>query len=630
MTEAGKIANGEQGGALRDFRGQEVRDVHSMHSLFPKWVGFTVLFLLVGNVGLQVFSHLGVSIVIRANVDPDSGGLASLNNVQNCVALDPGFGSFWQGGGNVSFADDLLECGDDFLGITIDGLSIVEEKIPEGQVAFLTCMTDDLGISIGAQCSSCYSSFVECGVISCAFACFALTQEPPTLSSGCQICAVDACAAQFENCTSFSLDDLPPRTRRLEAEAQMAELQASRRSLQEEEIELFDIYEVSFVRSARDAFKSGAYLVGIVLVLLSGVWPYVKNVIMLVAWFVPMSLQQRSSLLKNLTRLAKWSLVDVFVIVIVLVGLRLDEESALLGRVIVFAEARIAIYTFALAAIWDLAMGEWMRLKHLEIAEAAMPVLERKDPNAALLSSVTFATDDVSSTSMSCTSVGRLVFFGLCVAEIVALVASSSVTSVSYETAGFAPDGLFNGSTFAEYNVISIATELLGEESLDLNSSVPGTVFLIVVYLLCAVGIPLFQFIAIPYVLAATPKCCSSTGRFKTFATVVDIVGGFASFDVFFLSLFVVQLEWDNFVNAALLTLTEGLAESLCPSPCLTFNSTLEPIVGLMVVAVLIGWVLELLFTYAFAQTFHPIEQTTLGPKLFNKVLPAGKCAART
>jgi uncharacterized paraquat-inducible protein A len=61
------------------------------------------------------------------------------------------------------------------------------------------------------------------------------------------------------------------------------------------------------------------------MLLFSGVWPYSKQVITLALWFLPpriVSVSRRGSIFLWLDALAKWSMVDVFVMIVSIVAFR--------------------------------------------------------------------------------------------------------------------------------------------------------------------------------------------------------------------------------------------------------------------------------------------------------------------
>jgi hypothetical protein len=54
-------------------------------------------------------------------------------------------------------------------------------------------------------------------------------------------------------------------------------------------------------------------LLAVVVVAFSIVWPYTKNIILLLAWYWPLTERTRTQILLWLRRLGKYALVDVYV-----------------------------------------------------------------------------------------------------------------------------------------------------------------------------------------------------------------------------------------------------------------------------------------------------------------------------
>jgi uncharacterized paraquat-inducible protein A len=74
---------------------------------------------------------------------------------------------------------------------------------------------------------------------------------------------------------------------------------------------------------------AGGRGLAMIIFLLSFVWPYSKQLIVFGLWFAPpstVSVSKRGSILLWLDILGKWSIVDIFVLVLVLVGFRLSIQ----------------------------------------------------------------------------------------------------------------------------------------------------------------------------------------------------------------------------------------------------------------------------------------------------------------
>ncbi len=86
----------------------------------------------------------------------------------------------------------------------------------------------------------------------------------------------------------------------------------------------YTAYELTFIRSIKDAWNGDAQLLAIIIVLFSGIWPYAKNIILIIVWYTPMERRHQEGLILWLSRLSKYTLVDVFAVVGVLVGVQLQ------------------------------------------------------------------------------------------------------------------------------------------------------------------------------------------------------------------------------------------------------------------------------------------------------------------
>jgi len=95
----------------------------------------------------------------------------------------------------------------------------------------------------------------------------------------------------------------------------------------------FDVqgfFEFSMAKSTVEMWNAGAAVLAILIVIFSGVWPYTKLLFTLFIWFAPPSWlpsNRRGKLLHWLDVLGKWSMVDVFVLLMTLASFRLSVAS---------------------------------------------------------------------------------------------------------------------------------------------------------------------------------------------------------------------------------------------------------------------------------------------------------------
>lgn len=101
-------------------------------------------------------------------------------------------------------------------------------------------------------------------------------------------------------------------------------------SVGEQEFEVVGFYEFSMVNSMQEMWNANAHGLAVCLALFSGIWPYTKLLFTLFLWFTPtrwISSKRRGSILRWLDILGKWSIIDVFVLLMTLVSFGISVSS---------------------------------------------------------------------------------------------------------------------------------------------------------------------------------------------------------------------------------------------------------------------------------------------------------------
>merc|ERR1712137_1432255 len=95
-------------------------------------------------------------------------------------------------------------------------------------------------------------------------------------------------------------------------------------------IRINDFFTFSMAKSTMDMWEAGAKELAIIILIFSGIWPYMKQLLTLALWCLPPSVipvHLRGSVLLWLDKLAKWSMLDIFMLVISLVAFRATMEN---------------------------------------------------------------------------------------------------------------------------------------------------------------------------------------------------------------------------------------------------------------------------------------------------------------
>eukprot|EP01084_Bolivina_argentea_P140059 246339_1 len=112
-----------------------------------------------------------------------------------------------------------------------------------------------------------------------------------------------------------------------------------------------NIFHFSLVSSVSDFWQSKAYSLAILIALFSGIWPYVKLLLLLFCWFVPMKQVHREGIIIFLDQMGKLSFIDIFVSLYMIVSfyVSLSEELKSFGvQLKVVVEPDIGLNTFVI------------------------------------------------------------------------------------------------------------------------------------------------------------------------------------------------------------------------------------------------------------------------------------------
>jgi hypothetical protein len=134
----------------------------------------------------------------------------------------------------------------------------------------------------------------------------------------------------------------------------------------ETQIKLPALFAFSLGNTVREMYSAGIYPLLFLVVIFSGIWPYAKLLIMLYAWVVPpKSPHRRERLLLALDSLAKFSLVDTYVLVVMIVAFRYSLDLAAGGVALdVYVTPEYGFYGFLGATCLSLMVGHVMVFFH--------------------------------------------------------------------------------------------------------------------------------------------------------------------------------------------------------------------------------------------------------------------------
>jgi len=138
------------------------------------------------------------------------------------------------------------------------------------------------------------------------------------------------------------------------------------------------VKQYTLVSSVKEMIDSQVWALAILIVVFSGCWPYLKLLMMLACWFLPtriLSVARRQKVLDFLDAYGKWSLVDMFIMVIMMVAFKFNLSDSNLPLPLisdlfksvgasfafdVFADPTLSFHLFILATFSSLVLGHLM------------------------------------------------------------------------------------------------------------------------------------------------------------------------------------------------------------------------------------------------------------------------------
>lgn len=297
---------------------QEEHKRVALHVVYGRTISFWQVVSVLVNTGMMLYAHLGVTAVFLSNqqllqtsdtIDSSANNTGTANGT-SCTIEDI---NLWVNGGAANDYNNTIYCGYTYK---VGGCGLNEACNTE-------CMHTYVGYTV--NCASCWSKYNICIFHK---ACFVCLQSPS--SSDCLMCTA-GCDNEFYICTGLPVpaNETANQTVASTTSSQnnnntngAAAATSVNSSGTTEDVCIVDtsaihryfvVYELSFIPAVKQAWISNAQILAVIIVLFSGVWPYVKNMILMVAWFLPVRHRTRNNILTVLRRLGKYTFIDIYV-----------------------------------------------------------------------------------------------------------------------------------------------------------------------------------------------------------------------------------------------------------------------------------------------------------------------------
>lgn len=286
-----------------------------------------------------------------------------------------------------------------------------------------------------------------------------------------------------------------------------------------------DVFDFSLGNTVKDMWTAEVYALSLLIAICSGGWPYLKLLLVLLAWCAPASLlplNSRGTLLEALDALGKWSLVDSFVLVMMMVAfrVRLGLPEGVLGLPVDLVALDVIVapgwgfYGFLISTVQSLIVSHFCIMYHRNAVyglDASQEIEEQEEQGKGRRESLMYHEFSVP-TSYSWSLFGRVTVFFIIAVTFCMILTGSVIDVYSFVFEGAA--GFLGERSFSLYSTAT-AISKTGD---TVNF---GTRIIQVTFILFGMIIPLMHMLSLA-VLWVTPLSLPTQHRLFVLTEVLN------------------------------------------------------------------------------------------------------------
>ena len=313
-------------------------------------------------------------------------------------------------------------------------------------------------------------------------------------------------------------------------------------------IQIPSLFDFGLINSVRDMWEAGVYPLSIIVALFSGVWPYLKLVLMLISFVLPTSLfskSKRGKILWILDATGKWSILDSYVMILMLVAFHFHIEFPVVepseaeeGSIIdVFVYAAYGFFTLILGTVISLFLSHIITHLHRSIDEH--PDQNKGEKAESYTALISFAESEYLGKAFFRILISILLFLTLGL-----VLVGSYITSFSFYfhgLAGYALD-LFKITPHRDYSVIELGFNV-PDAAENPNDGVIR--FTQIIYFLTVFLMPVAMLLNVIFLwFIPLPRCAQ-----KFFYSITEILNAWSCLDVFVVAIMAAITEISQFTE---------------------------------------------------------------------------------
>ena len=313
-------------------------------------------------------------------------------------------------------------------------------------------------------------------------------------------------------------------------------------------IQVPSLFDFGLINSIKEMCKAEVYFLALIVLLFSGIWPYLKLVLMLISFVLPTSIlnkRKRESILMSLDATGKWSILDSYVMILMLVAFHfhiefpiIDQSEAEKGSIInVFVYAAYGFCTLIIGTIISLSLSHIITFLNRSLDEH--PDQNKGEKAESYTALITFAKSKYLGKKPFRILISILLFLTLGL-----VIVGSFITSFSFHfhgLAGYALD-LFQIPPEREYSVIQLGFTV--PQSYE-NPDDKVIRFTQIIFFLTVFIMPVATLINVIFLwFIPLPRKAQ-----KFFYSITEIVNAWSCLDVFILSIIAAIMQISQFTQ---------------------------------------------------------------------------------
>eukprot|EP00439_Symbiodinium_sp_Y106_P063351 s2963_g9.t2 len=319
-----------------------------------------------------------------------------------------------------------------------------------------------------------------------------------------------------------------------------------------EHMKIGPAFSFSVLTLSRDSLRGGAWLLALLIVGLSGVWPFVKLALLLHVWLAPTTRPRRTKVLLFLDEYGKYSLVDSWLAILALCAFDIkwfgEEKGSVEVSVQVTPVPMLPFFTFVIATVLSLVLGHIATESNRRSLQETAPPLRSSSRN---ISGNISESELVHKSYDLCRELPRgraVLLLALTFLTGISIVCSASLQSLEYKVSGAISDLLLKvEERDLKYSLVGLGMFLTTgfQESGGLHAVQAIFFSFTLDRLLVPKVIPLLLVCAV-LALLLVPMTKAQHGLLWKVCHVLD---AWAAFDVFVLAVTVANFEFWIFSN---------------------------------------------------------------------------------